>query len=301
MTDRQLEYILEIAKQGNITAAAQKLNISQPSLSNVLAHVEESAGARFFDRSLSPMPLTYAGERYVQAAKKILAVMDEFQRQMDDIRNELTGRLSIGCGPYHSPLIIPAILPVLLKLHPGVQYKLSEASYSVLEERLLAGGLDIIFSAKKLKNPIVKCIALKKEEMLLLVPKDFHLSDKAGGKNTSNPFLALQKAGKVPFVLVKQGHQLRNIIDKIFADMGYVPNIILETDNWETCLHMVKSGIAFTILPYARIDIDGERVHKYSLKGDYYQQAFLCYRKNTYFSKVMTEFITITLSVFSQK
>jgi DNA-binding transcriptional LysR family regulator len=83
--------------------------------------------------------------------------------------------------------------------------------------------------------------------------------------------------------------------------MGYVPNIILETDNWETCLHMVKSGIAFTILPYARIDIDGERVHKYSLKGDYYQQAFLCYRKNTYFSKVMTEFITIALSVFSQK
>jgi DNA-binding transcriptional LysR family regulator len=301
MTDRQLEYILAIAEQGNITAAAQKLNISQPSLSNVLAHVEESAGARFFDRSLSPMPLTYAGERYVQAAKKILAVMDEFRRQMDDIRNELTGRLNIGCGPYHSPLIIPAILSVLLKLHPGVQYKLTESSYSVLEEQLLTGGLDIIFSAKKLKNPIVKCIVLKKEEMLLLAPNDLSLPVRAEGKNAAYPCVDLQKVDSVPFVLMKQGHQLRAIADRIFADMGYVPNVILETGNWETCLRMVESGTAFTILPNARRDLDDGRVHRYSLKGDYYQPTFLCYRKNTYFSKVMTKFIAIALSEFSQK
>jgi DNA-binding transcriptional LysR family regulator len=300
MTDRQLEYILAIAEQGNITAAAQKLNISQPSLSNVLAHVEDTAGARFFDRSLSPMPLTYAGELYVRTAKKILAAMDEFRRQIDDIRDELTGRLNIGCGPYRSPLIIPAILPVLVKLHPGVQYKVTEDSSAVLEEQLLAGRLDVIFSVGKLKTPAVTCTALVKEEMLLLSPKDIRLPGRIGGKNTAFPQVDLQKAGKVPFVLMKQGHQLRIIIDRIFADMRYTPNIILETGSWETCLRMVEAGIALTILPHARRDIDEERINKYRLKGDYYQQIFLCYRKNAYFSKVMTEFIKIALSVFSE-
>ncbi|MDR2631513.1 MAG: LysR family transcriptional regulator [Spirochaetaceae bacterium] len=302
MTDRQLEYILAIAEQGNITAAAQKLNISQPSLSNVLAHVENTAGAKFFDRSLSPMPLTYAGELYVQTAKKILAAMDELRHQIDDIRDALTGRLNIGCGPYRSPLIIPVILPVLVKLHPGVQYKVTEDSSSVLEEQLLAGRLDVIFSVGKFKNPAITCTALAKEEMLLLSPKDIRLpgTGRSGGKKAACPQVDLQKAGRVPFVLMKQGHQLRIIIDKIFADMRYVPNIILETGSWETCLRMVEAGIALTILPNARRDIDEERINKYHLKGNYYQQIFLCYRKNAYFSKVMTEFIKIALSVFSE-
>ncbi|MDR0589566.1 MAG: LysR family transcriptional regulator [Spirochaetaceae bacterium] len=298
MTDRQLEYILAIAEQGNITAAAQKLNISQPSLSNVLAHVENTAGVRFFDRSLSPMTLTYAGELYVRAAKKILAVMDEFRHQVDDIRDARIGRLNIGCGPYRSPLIIPAILPVLVKQHPGVQYKVTEDASSVLEEELLAGRLDVIFSAEKFKNPAVTCTALAKEEMLLLAPKDIRLPAVAGGKN--GPLLDLRKAGKVPLVLMKRPHHLRIIIDKIFADMKYVPNIILETGNWETCLRMVETGIALTILPNARKDIDEKRIQKYRLMGDYYQQIFLCYRKNAYFSKAMTEFIKIALSVFSE-
>ncbi|MDR1468627.1 MAG: LysR family transcriptional regulator [Spirochaetaceae bacterium] len=303
VTSRQLEYILAIAEQGNITQAAQKLYISQPSLSSVLAHVEDIAGAKLFDRSLSPMPLTYAGELYVQMAQKIFAVTEEFRRQVDDIRNELTGRLNIGCGPYRSPLIIPAILPVLVKLHPGVQYKVTEDSSSVLEEQLLTGVLDVIFSVGKLKNPAVTCTALVKEEMLLLSPKDMRLPFPCQPNSKNAHCIDLQKAGQLPFVLMKQGHQLRVIIDRIFADAGYIPNIILETSSWETCLRMVEAGIALTILPNARSDVIGiyeERIHKYRLKGDYYQHIFLCYRKNAYFSKVMTEFIKIALSVFSE-
>jgi DNA-binding transcriptional LysR family regulator len=101
-------------------------------------------------------------------------------------------------------------------------------------------------------------------------------------------------------VLLKSGHQLRIIIDKIFAGLGYVPDIILETDNWETCLRMVEAGIAFTILPNARSDVDDKHIRAYCLKGDYYQQTFLCYRKNVYFSKVMIEFTRIASSVFSE-
>jgi DNA-binding transcriptional LysR family regulator len=300
MTDRQLEYILEIARQGNITAAAQKLHISQPSLSNVLAHVEDEAGAKFFDRSLSPMPLTYAGDLYVQAAKKILTAMEEFRCQMDDVRNARTDHLNIGCGPLQSPFIIPVILPVLLKSYPGVKYQLTEDSPSMLEEQLLSGGLNIIFRGGKIRNPAVKNVLLLREAMLLLAPKALGFSDRGAGKNAVYSRADLHKAGKVPFVLMKRHHQLRVMIDRIFTDMEYTPHIILETDSWETCLQMVINGIALTILPNARWDIDDARVCKYILQGNYYRPTFLCYRKNAALSKVMTECINITLSVFME-
>ena len=300
MTNLQLEYILEIARQGNITAAAQKLYISQPSLSNVLAHVEEEAGAKFFDHSISPMPLTYAGELYVQTAQKILAAMDEFRRQMADVRDARIDRLNIGCGPQQSPLFIPVILPRLLKAYPGTRYQLTEDAPVMLEEQLLAGSLDIVFRGGKIKNPAVKNILLFKEAMLLLAPKSLRFSEKGRGKTAVYSRTDLHRAGKVPFVLMKRNHQLRIMIDRIFADMEYNPEIILETDSWETCLQMVKNGIALTILPDARRDIEDTRVCKYRLQGNYYRPTFLCYRKNAVLSKVMTECINIALSVFGE-
>jgi DNA-binding transcriptional LysR family regulator len=90
------------------------------------------------------------------------------------------------------------------------------------------------------------------------------------------------------------------MIDRIFADMEYSPHIILETDSWETCLQMVKAGIALTILPYARRDIEDKRVCKYRLQDKYYRPTFLCCRKNAALSKVMTECIGIALSVFGE-
>jgi LysR family cyn operon transcriptional activator len=300
MTDRQLEYVLEIARQGNITAAAQKLYISQPSLSNVLAHVEENAGARFFDRSLSPMPLTFEGELYVQAAKKTLAIWDEFRHQLGALQDSKTGRLKIGCVRLRSEFLIPAVIPVLFMRFPGVQYTLIEDNPTVLEEQLLQGDLDIIFNVGKPKNPLITYVPLTRDEMLLLAPRGLNLSGRGGAKKSPYPRVDMRKTDKLPFVLLKGSHQLRVIIDRIFADMECIPTIILETDYWETCVNMVNAGIALTLLPNVRPhNIDESRIRVYSFKGNYCQQTFLCYRKNGHCSRVMTELINIALAKLS--
>jgi DNA-binding transcriptional LysR family regulator len=187
---------------------------------------------------------------------------------------------------------------MIIKAYPGVRYQLTEDSPSMLEEQFLAGGRDIIFRGRKIRNPAVKNVLLFREAMLLLAPKALGFSGRGGGKNAVYSRSDLHKAGKVPFVLMKRKHQLRIIIDRIFADMDYTPKIILETDSWETCLQMVINGIALTILPDARWDIDNELICKYRLQGNYYRPTFLCYRKNAIISKVMNECINIALSMF---
>jgi DNA-binding transcriptional LysR family regulator len=135
--------------------------------------------------------------------------------------------------------------------------------------------------------------------MLLLVPPAF--KPKASAKaNKKYSVVRLQSLGNAPFVLMKGHHQLRIIMERIFTETGYVPNIILETDNWETCLRMAESGIAVTILPDARRDIKSEKVQKFALEGGYYRHTFLCYRKNASFSKIMTEFIKLAHTVFAK-
>ena len=82
MTDRQLRYLVTLASEGNMTAAAQRLFISQPSLSYLLAHVEKELGIALFNRNTNPISMTYAGERYIAAAQKILGV----QRELEDCK-----------------------------------------------------------------------------------------------------------------------------------------------------------------------------------------------------------------------
>lgn len=77
MTDRQLKYLITLAEEGNMTTAAQKLFISQPSLSYLLGHVEQELGAELFHRNTTPLTLTEAGESYVETARKILGIKRE--------------------------------------------------------------------------------------------------------------------------------------------------------------------------------------------------------------------------------
>jgi len=72
MNLKQAHYIKTIAECGGITAAAKKLYVSQPSLSQMLRHVEEELGVEIFDRSIAPFHLTYAGEKYLHAAQIML-------------------------------------------------------------------------------------------------------------------------------------------------------------------------------------------------------------------------------------
>ena len=303
MNDRQLKYILAIAAEGNITAAAQKLYITQPSLSYLLAHVEEELGLKLFDRTVSPMPLTYAGECYVEAAKKILNVQNELQNQIDDILDYRKSRLIIGCGSRISSLLLPAVLPEFIKNNPNVQIKLYEESIPVLEELLATGILELVFTTSNIDNTALGCIPLYAEEMLLLTPESFFPPETRKKDGLHFPVFDIACLEGCPFVLYKHKHQIRKIADQIFADFGIRPNIILETDNWETCYSMAEEGLAFTFLPFSPfkkvlMKVD-EKIKHYSVDGNYSRQLSVYYRQNTYHHKIIETFIDTTKTILN--
>lgn len=200
MNERKLRYILEIAKEGSITIAAQNLFITQPSLSNLLISVEEELGTKLFDRSMSPMGLTYAGEKYVTAAEKILNTLEEFQRQVDDMNDSLTGQLNIGCGEHQSPFLIPVILPVMMKKYPGIHFKLFEGKWDILEIQLLKGALDIILYGRNITHPNIECIVLSNDEIALFTPLGFKPVNTRMQSGRKFPCIDLGAEDPLPFV-----------------------------------------------------------------------------------------------------
>lgn len=92
MEIRQFMYVSMAAECGSFTKAAEKLFITQPALSSYISKLEEELGVRLFDRSVTPLGLTYAGEKYLAYARDIL-------RQADGLERENTGYLQSSGGP----------------------------------------------------------------------------------------------------------------------------------------------------------------------------------------------------------
>ena len=139
MNLKQALYIQTIAREGNITAAAKKLYVSQPSLSQMVRQVESEYGVTLFDRTVSPLRLTYAGEKYLQAAKTMLAANERLENELREIRQENSGLLRLGISVQRAIQILPVALPWFTMQYPKVSVELREEGSAKLEELLEAG------------------------------------------------------------------------------------------------------------------------------------------------------------------
>lgn len=124
MNVRQALYIRTIAEEKGVTAAAKKLHISQPSLSQMLRQIEEEAGTPLFERGTQVFHPTYAGERYLHAAEVILNTNEILENELREIRGEERGRLRLGISVQRSIQLLPKVLPEL----PGCIPRWSSAS-----------------------------------------------------------------------------------------------------------------------------------------------------------------------------
>ena len=137
MDFRELTYITAVADAASVTEAARRLYISQPSLSYIIAKVEEDLGVKLFDRKTNPLSLTYAGEKYVQTARDILRMRDNMRREMNDIGHGAKGRINIGIPNERAGYMLPKAIPVFYRKYPGVEIRLEESQSEEIIRNLM--------------------------------------------------------------------------------------------------------------------------------------------------------------------
>ena len=108
------EYFVAIVDEGSLTKAAEHLYVSQPSLSQYLKRLEANLGVELFDRSASPLRLTYTGERYYQYVLQMMKLDENIRREFQDIKNQTSGRLRLGVALWRGAAgCIPQLSPAV--------------------------------------------------------------------------------------------------------------------------------------------------------------------------------------------
>ncbi len=140
------KYIAAVAELRSISKAAQKLYISQPALTRIVMNIEEELGTPLFNRAALPIQLTYAGERYLEEARRVLAIDSSLRRELQEISEMKRGLLKIGTNYAASNLWLPHILPVFRREYPGITISLIQQNSLLFEGDLLRENIDLAFT-----------------------------------------------------------------------------------------------------------------------------------------------------------
>ena len=143
MNTKHAQYMLTVLQEGSITNAAKKLYVSQPSLSQMIKLVENNLGAPIFNRNTDPITLTFAGEKYIEAAKQILTINQNLAREIQEINEEEHGTIRFGIPVQRAMQVIPYMLPKFKKLYPHVNLELFEHGSATTENLVLEGAVDL--------------------------------------------------------------------------------------------------------------------------------------------------------------
>ncbi|MBQ5405330.1 MAG: LysR family transcriptional regulator [Oscillospiraceae bacterium] len=252
MNFRNLQYFLAVAEERNITHAANRLFISQQSLSGHIAKLEEELGVPLFSRGQELTP-TYAGERLMLIAKRICALEREIYRETDEIRDRRRGRLRLGISYTCGRVILPAILPAFHRTHPLAEFSLVEGNHHQLNEWLRRGEIDVLIGYLPIDVPGAEVSELLQERLFLVCPKavtDSLFGSEAGRMRRlfrQQPDLHLFR--DQPFILLKKGNRIRETLDSCLAKLDFEPSVLLETENIETAFALAEKGMGMTIYP----------------------------------------------------
>lgn len=229
MNLKQARYLRTIAQEGGVTAAAKKLYISQPSLSQMLRQIEGELGVELFDRTVQPFRPTYAGECYLRAAQAMLSANEILENEIQQIRQEDRGWLRLGISMQRSARLLPQVLPQFIKSFPQVHLELREAGSAMLEQMVLEGEVDLAFASTEGGIPGLAYQLIQRETIGILAAYDTPLAQAL----PSGTPIQLEQAMDAPFVSLKTGHNVRIVQDRLFQEHGLNPTLFLESDNME--------------------------------------------------------------------
>lgn len=291
---KQLEYILKIEEEKNITKAAQKLFVTQSALNQQLLRLEKELGTLLFYRSRSNCTPTPAGEIYLKAAREIIQIKRQTYNQIHDLATIKKGHLSIGFTAGRGIAMFKSVYPAFHRQYPNLIVEPREISVRQQQQEIANGTLDIGFMTLREKDRSPDTYyTLCKEEMVLIVPMVLPIASKAApiGEPLSTIDISLLKYE--PFVLMYKESTNRKMVDSIFQEAHFIPNILFETSSAETIVTMVQANLCCGIVPAYYIKNQSDSMACFTFESHPTWDICVSYKTGAYLSKAAKEFIRL--------
>ncbi|MDO4268351.1 MAG: LysR family transcriptional regulator [Eubacteriales bacterium] len=302
MDTKQIEYILMIAEENNITKAAERLFITQSALNQQLLKLERELGTPLFERSRTNWHPTEAGEVYLKNAREILRLKKETYNQISDIAATRRGNLTIGFTPGRGSQMFTSIYPRFHQAYPQIHVNPLEKGVRELQSLIADNTVDVAFLTLRESDQTNDCyIPLLDEEILLAVPQGHPLCETAPPPGETMATLDLTAVQYEPFVIMNRESTMRRFCNDLFAAAGFTPNILFETRSNDTILSMIRTKLCCGLIPshYARRANDG--IVFFRLPSRPFWQVTACYKRDAYLSQAARYFISLVKDIWIQE
>lgn len=254
-----MEYVYAVYQEGSFQKAAEKLFISQPSISASVRRVEERIGSQIFDRSMKPLGLTECGRQYIFYIEKIMAMERELSEFVNDWEGLRRGKLVLGGSSLFSSLVLPPMMAVFRQKYPQVTLELVEETTGKLEEMLHQGLVDLVVDYTIPNPDKYSSDILEEDHLILAVPSNnpinkgllpYQLPPEAIGTPAQNavPPVPMHPFREEAFILMKSGNDTRARGDALCALGGFSPKVAMEFDQQMISYLVGCSGAGITFV-----------------------------------------------------
>lgn len=258
MNDRELIYIKTIADEGSVSAAARKLFVAQPSLSQSLHRIEEGLEVKLFDRTKHGLQPTAAGKKYLQMANQVLKLYEDFRTDLSDTDALKKGTVTFGITRLLGRILLPEVLPTFCRAYPNIKINIVEGNSKELDRALTACeiGFAVMHRLPENVNNHIDYNVLWTDPFVVTVGSDSPLLKKAVESiRYPYPYIDIRDLMEEPLITVPYGQRIRQVLDLSFMRARVSPHIALEMRDYATAQCVAARGLGYTIGPQSYTQI----------------------------------------------
>lgn len=269
MNVKPLTYLLSIAENGSLSAAAKELCISQPALSKYLTDLEEELGTELFLRHKKRYYPTAAGKIYLEAANRIIAVKEQTYQMIAELSAGYQKTITIGVTPLRGSIAIARIFQQFHRRYPNVKIEMKERYMRGLRQAVLDHSVDLALgTCNDPDEADIVHTSFHEEDLVLFVPSFHPLAYQASQDLAHLTSIDIRKFQDTPFLLATENSTIRQTADFIFQQNQMQPTIVYEADNNLILKHMAAQGAGITILSRSHMEPSKNLVY-FSIKPNY--------------------------------
>ena len=286
MNLNQLHYFVTLAHMEHYTNAAQKLSITQPSLSHAISSLEEELGTSLFERQGRNVALTKYGKLFMEYAEEALDILDAGIKKTRAMTSERSGKVDIGYIYTQGSEFIPEVISGFLEANRDkkVEFGFSNGVTKEIVEGVKEEKYDIGFCSMVTGEKELDFVPVSQEKLIAAVPPEHPLAEKKS--------VRFEEIASYPQIFFNRGSGLRGVISQIFKDYGIKPDIVYTVDEDSAMVGLVARGFGVGIVP------DAATVR--SMKASFLEIEDLDYRRFIYMVTLKNKYQVPVAKAFTE-
>lgn len=281
---RTLHYFTVVAQELNITRAAEKLNMSQPPLSNQIKSLEEELGSPLFIRGKRHLKLTEAGALLLHRSVQILELADKTRQEIASLREGMTGTIYLGMVEGQAPFLAAQWIAGFREEFPLVRYNLWNGSSDDVLDRLNKGLADLAVIAAPYDTEHLDGFSVGREPWAAMLHPDHPLAREPGDT------IPLSSLVGEPLIVPSRKSRVE-AIRRWFGEIGAEPRILCEMSNYMDAAALTSQGVGISIFPQTTSVSNGLVVSKVVTQPSRQAEYILVWNKGQSPSGLTREFI----------